>query len=120
MRTYPAKTSSDNRLIAFEVESIYLGISVITRLLQRCDFVTDVKRRRLFSSDSDVHIRFKYRGQSCVVWEPYGDSSRYWVGAEAPDAFTSNLREVREAFDNYSPPMHRSLIGDLLSLRFFK
>ena len=29
--------------------------------------------------------RFKYHGEPFVVWEPYGDSSRYWIGPDQND-----------------------------------
>lgn len=120
MKTYSAKTTPDGRLIAFEIENIYVGISAIAGLFQQISAITDVNRRRLFAGESDIHVRFKYGGQPCVVWEPYGDSSRYWIGAETPDAFTANLQELRTIFDRYNPPIHRLLIGNILSLRFFK
>lgn len=120
MKTYPAKTSPDARLIAFEVENAYIGPAALARLLQQVAGVSEVKRRRLFSGDGDVHVRFKYRAHLCIVWEPYGDNSRYWIGPENPEAFTEDLREVERALDDYSPPTHRAMIGNLLSLRFLK
>ncbi len=120
MRTYPAKTSPDGRLVAFEVENAYIGPSAVAGLLQQVADISEVKRRRLFSGDGDVHVRFKHRGHPCIVWEPYGDNSRYWVGPENPDAFDADLRDVERVFDGYSPPMHRAVLGNLLSLRFLK
>jgi hypothetical protein len=120
MKTYPAKTSPDGRLVAFEVENAYIGAAAVARLLEQAAGVSEVRRRRLFSGDGDVHVRFRHRGQPCIVWEPYGDNSRYWVGPESPEAFTEDLREVERVFDEYSPPMHRAMLGNLLSLRFLK
>ena len=120
MKTYPAKTSPDGRLIAFEVENAYIGPAAVARLLQQAASVSEVKRRRLFSGDGDVLVRFKHLGHPCIVWEPYGDNSRYWVGPENPEVFPEDLREVERVFDDYSPPMHRAMIGNLLSLRFLK
>lgn len=120
MKTYPAKTSPDGRLIAFEVENAYIGPTAVARLLQQVAGISEVKRRRLFSGDGDVHVRFKHRGHLCIVWEPYRDNSRYWIGPENPEVFVEDLREVERVFDDYSPPMHRMLIGNLLHLRFLK
>lgn len=120
MQTYPAKTAPDGRLLAFEVENAYIGPTAIARLLEQVADVSDVKRRHLFSGDSDVHVRFKYHGQPCIVWEPYGDNSRYWIGPENVEAFTEGLRAVELAFESYSPPTHCAVIGNLLSLRFLK
>jgi hypothetical protein len=120
MKTYPAKTSADGRLLAFEVENAYIGPAVIARLLEQVADVSDVKRRRMFSGDGDVHVRFKHYGQPCIVWEPYGDNSRFWIGPENVEAFTENLRAVEQAFESYNPPTHRAVIGNLLTLRFLK
>lgn len=120
MKTYPAKTSPDGQLVAFEVESVYVSPSAIARLLQQAPEVSEVKRRRLFSGEGDVHVRFRYRSHPCIVWEPYGDNSRYWVGPEDVEAFAGDLKKIERLFADYSPPMHRAVIGDLLSLRLFK
>lgn len=117
MRTFPAMTSADGRLIAFEIENAYAGPFVVARLLSRAEGVTDVARRRAFSSDSEVHVRFKYFGHPCVVWEPYGDNSRYWIGPEDTENFPGDLTELASVFENYRPPAHRAIVGDLLSLR---
>ena len=120
MKTFPVVTSPDGRLVAFEVENAYIGASAVARLLVQVDGVTDIERRRPFSRSSDVHVRFKHRGHPCIVLEPYGDNSRYWIGPECPETYPQDMREVESAFDSYSPPMHRAMIGDLLSLRFLK
>lgn len=120
MQTHPAKTSPDGRLIAFEIDNAYIGPAAVARLLGQASSVSDVKRRRLFSGDGDVHVRFKHQGQPCIVWEPYGDNSRYWIGPENPDTFAEDLREVERVFEEYNPPAHREMIGNLLTLRFLK
>lgn len=120
MKTFPAVTSPDGRLIAFEVENAYVGPSTVAQLLRLVEGVSDVVRRRPFSRSSDVHVRFKHGGHPCIVWEPYGDNSRYWVGPESPETFPEDMRDVEGAFERYSPPMHRAMIGGLLSLRFLK
>lgn len=120
MKTYPAKTSPDGRPVAFEVENAYIGSAAVARLLQTAEGASEVKRRRIFSGDGDVHVRFKYRGHPCIVWEPYGDNSRYWIGPEDVENFSGDIRSVEQVFSNYSPPAHRAVLGNLLSLRFFK
>lgn len=119
MKTFPVKNSLDGRLIAFEVENAYIGPSTVARLLRQVEGVSNVERRRPFSGSSDIHVRFKHGGHSCIVWEPYGDNSRYWIGPESPDTFPQDMRFVESVFDEYRPPMHRAVLGNLLSLRFF-
>lgn len=120
MKTYQAKISPNGQLIAFEIESAYIGLTTVTLLLQQAMDISEVNRRRIFSGSGDVHVRFKYSGYPCVVWEPYGDSSRYWVGPENPETFKEDLRSVEQIFSDYDPPMYRKMIGNLLSLRFLK
>jgi len=120
MKTFPAATEPDGRLRAFEVDNAYVGPSTVARLLRQAEGVTDVEQRRLFSRGSDVHVKFKYLGHRCMVWEPYGDNSRYWIGPENPDSFMGDMAVIEKTFEDYRPPVHRALIGDLLSLRFSK
>jgi hypothetical protein len=120
VKTFPAVTAPDGRILAFEVENAHVGPVTVARLLRQAEGVADVEQRRLFSRDSDVHVKFKYLGQPCIVWEPYGDNSRYWIGPETPDVFNGSMSAVETVLASYKPPMHRALIGDLLSLRFGK
>jgi len=57
----------------------------IFRVLQATEGVADVKRNWF----SEAHITFNYRGEPFVINEPWGDSSRYWVGPQ--DAETSKV-----------------------------
>jgi len=120
MNTYQINISADGKLVAFEIENAYIGLAAVTRLLQKAKGVSEVSRRRIFAGDGDVHVRFKYHGQPCITWEPYGDNSRYWFGPESPETFTEDLRGVEQIFNDYNPPAYRRMIGNLLSLRFLR
>jgi hypothetical protein len=120
MKTFPSKSSTDGRLIAFEIENAYIGPAAAARLLEKADGVSAVQRRRPFSGSGDVHVRFKHHGQSCIVWEPYGDNSRYWIGPENAESFSGDIRDIEQVFSKYSPPVLRAVLGNLLSLRVFK
>jgi hypothetical protein len=120
METFPAKTSPDGRIIAFEVENLYIGPQAVARLLRQVRSVSGVRPRRMFSRNSEIHVRFKHGGHACIVWEPYGDSSRYWIGPENPESFPLDMTDVQSAFGNYKPPIHRAILGNLLSLNFLR
>jgi hypothetical protein len=120
MRTFPLALEADGRLCAFEIENAYIGPSTVAKVLRKTKDVTDVEQRRLFSSESEVHIKFTYRGCACIVWEPYGDNSRYWIGPENTSAFEGNVAQVERAFAQYEPPFHRLMIGFILTLRFLR
>ena len=118
MKTYPIIAKDGCRAFAFEVENIYISPTTAARLVATVDGVTEVELRKTFAKSSDVHVEFKYRGQPYIVWEPFGDSSRYWIGPkeEANDAADAALLET--VFKRYRPPLLRALLGDILTLRF--
>lgn len=118
MKTYPVRSKDGTRTFAFEIENIYIPPSTAARLLSKVEGVSNVELRKIFSKWQEVHVKFRYRGQPYMVWEPFGDSSRYWVGPmeEANDADDINPLEL--AFNHYRPPCYRSLLGDFLTLRF--
>jgi hypothetical protein len=120
MRTYPiVDEKKSKRPFAFEIENAYVGIRTIARLLTEVDGVSDVRRRRLFSKWDEIHIWFKYANQTYVVWEPFGDNSRYWIGPKSPEE-AIDIRDVENAFKQHRPSFYREIAGDILSLRFIK
>jgi hypothetical protein len=48
-------------------------------------------------TDADEFCRFEVGGQVFVIWEPFGDNSRYWIGSDPPAA-CPQLARVREVF----------------------
>ena len=66
------------------------------RLLESVEGVTNV-RRNWFNDD---RFSFCFLGRACVVNEPWGDNSRYWIGPanlEPP----LDIRPVHEAFRGF-------------------
>ena len=118
MRTYPVVTKEGTRSPAFEIENAYISPASVAMLLAEVKGVTDVQRRKMFAKSSDVHIEFKYLGQPYIVWEPYGDNSRYWIGPKETMEGVGNDTRLEEAFKRYVPPFPRLLLGDILTLRF--
>ena len=60
--------------------------------------VTEV-RRNWFNDD---RVSFRFKGQAAVVNEPWGDSSRYWVGLQDPDASPeTDIAPIHDAFKSY-------------------
>jgi len=118
MKTHPVLTKEGGRSFAFEVENAYIAPATAARLLAGVDGVTDVAPRRMFSKSNDVHVEFKYRGQPYIVWEPYGDNSRYWIGPKDEANDVGDIGALEAVFKRYRPPLHRALLGDVLTLRF--
>lgn len=67
MKTFPLISKPDGRLCAFEIENAYITLATVANVLRRTNGVTDVEQRRLFSGDSEVHVKFKYQGHACIV-----------------------------------------------------
>lgn len=118
MKTYPILTKDGTRSLAFEIENAYISTVTIARLLANAEGVTDVRPRKMFAKSCDVHIEFKYLGQPYIVWEPYGDNSRYWIGPEDQAEGVADITKLEDVFKRYHTPLHRVILGDLLTLRF--
>jgi hypothetical protein len=127
MKTYPVLNDKKARTPIFQIENVYIGPAAIARLLDEVVGVTDVQPRKSFTKSKDVLIEFTYMGQSYIVWEPFGDNSRYWIGPadmvagaeDVPDIQSqSDLARLEDAFKRYNPPLHRAFFGDILTLRF--
>ncbi len=117
MKTYPVLRAGYDFPFAFEIENAYIAPSAAANVLAGVRGVTDIKQRAALSSSSDVHLEFKYGGHPYMVWEPYGDNSRYWVGPSDANDAVDDISELEAAFKAYRPPLHRELLGDLVSLR---
>jgi hypothetical protein len=118
METYPIIGNEGERLPAFEIENAYISPSDVAGVLAEVAGVTDIQVRRLFDRSREVHVQFKYLGQPYVVWEPWGDSSRYWIGPKAMGAEAISEAPLEDAFKRYRPSILRSIGGDIISLRF--
>jgi hypothetical protein len=83
-------------LFAFEIDARPLGRRLAS-VLDRIDGVSAVHRRRWWSGSPDVHVRFQYCGREYLVWEPHGDSSRWWIGPDDDTAEHVSLADVERA-----------------------
>jgi hypothetical protein len=103
-------------LFAIEINNVYVSCKNTSSILRSIDGVTSVRVRKAFSREtSDFRVAFKYFGVECVVQEPYGDSSDYWIGPvdEKP---VPSFELINKRFETYCPPYWRRLLGGLISL----
>jgi len=119
MRTFPV-AGDDGVHRAFEIEHVYISRGALMRLLAGIEGVSCVRRPRREDRGAGARVEFKHRDIEFQVWEPYGDSSRYWIGPKENLILRdpSQLREVEEAFRRYRPPRLLKILGDLVSLNF--
>jgi hypothetical protein len=61
--------------------------------------VSDFKRVR----SGDDRFAFLYLGRSCVVHEPFGDNSRYWIGPVEKDP-PIDMTAIAESFSRFRLP----------------
>ena len=94
MTTYPI-LRPDGAIQAFEISSSWLTFRPIFRLLRSVSGVENVKRNWF----NDDRISFTFRGRPCVVNEPWGDNSRFWIGPATPDP-ELDMAPVNDAFRN--------------------
>jgi hypothetical protein len=121
METYPIVDPKKGAYpFALEIENAYVSRRTVARLLGRLDGVADVVFGGRLESTNDVRVGFKYRNHEYIVLEPFGDNSRYWIGPKNSAEGVGDIGEVESAFRRYRPPLHRMLLGDILTFRVFK
>jgi hypothetical protein len=120
MKTYQTATDTGGRVFGFQIDNVYVSPTTCARILRSVDGVSDVRLRKIFTAWDETHVRFRYRDAECVVWEPHGDNSLYWIGQEKMAREPIDMSAVERAFEIYQPPIYRRIVGDVLTLRFLK
>ena len=98
MRIYDIR-DSDGRVVAFEVPNFFLGrrgACRVVRAIAAARILRTPRRFRLF--DDEEFCEFELEGEQFVLYEPYGDNTRYWIGPKQP-RWVPQLSIVREAFE---------------------
>ena len=95
MRSFPI-TDSGGTVFAFEIPAQFLPWRLARRLRDVAG-VSDVRPRKWWGGSPDVHIRFRYHDREYIVWEPYGDNSRWWIGPDDENAPHRPLDELERA-----------------------
>jgi hypothetical protein len=119
MITYPIRRD-DRTLFAFEIDNVYISRKKVADLLKASQLVVDANLRSHFGSLDDARVTFKYSGQDFIVLEPYGDSSRYWIGPLDPRDDSIDVADLKEIFDSHRPSLLRSVIGGIVGLQLFR
>jgi hypothetical protein len=104
MKTFPA-ASLASRQIAFEISNVFVTRRQIAKLISGIPGVTRVVVGAHFGSSSDLRLTFDYYGEEYIVWEPYGDSSRYWIGPRSLTDASRDCAELEHAFQRFEPSL---------------
>jgi hypothetical protein len=95
VETY-SQNNDRGEVCAFGIPSSYfLSSAGVARFFSRCPGVQVERVRRIFEFGNDIHAIFALDGDRYLVWEPYGDNSRYRVGPEKDAAPPRSLAKLR-------------------------
>ena len=109
MKTYDFK-DADGRVFAYEVDNFHLGRNGLCRLVTRIPGCIVARKPNWFRwpfRGEDEFCEFELDGIRFVVWEPWGDNCRYWVGPKSEEGsspkWCPQVERVREAFGRARP-----------------
>jgi hypothetical protein len=89
----------EGRVFAFEVNNFLLSRRRLCKIVSRMPGVQIISTPRLVSGE-DEFCEFQIDGQRFVVWEPWGDSSRFWIGPKSKE-WCPQVEIVRHFFFSY-------------------
>lgn len=96
MRVHDLK-DAEGRVYALEIRNLFVGRWRACRVARDIPGATVIRWPRRWALDDDAFCRFTLDGVTFVIVEPFGDNSRYWVGAE-PSRWVPQFAQVRDAF----------------------
>jgi len=100
MRTYPLNRDNGERF-GFEINNTWIWIGSIIRILRSVPGVSEVCRVR----GGAERIKFLLDHEKFVIFEPYGDNSRYWIVPEDPSESAVDQANLHHAFAAYRNPL---------------
>jgi len=117
MKTYMLYNANGSPF-AFEIDNIYISLRKIEHILNTNTNVSEVKVRKLLSKDdSEIHIKFKYFDEDYIIWEPFGDNSRYWIGPYK-DNLEQEMSSLEESFGKYNLNIVFQVFINLVSFKW--
>ncbi len=119
MKTHPIK-DDHGVTYAFEVESVYIAPRKIAVVFSSLPDVSAMHIRKAFSIGNENYVEFKYQGRDFIVWEPYGDSSRYWIGPKDASSDHVDIADLEKSIKQHQPAILRRIIGEVVTLNLFR
>lgn len=99
MKTYPL-CDENGKLHAFEIGNLFNGRKRVTRIVSNIPNTLILKRPKLLSwFNEDIFCEFYFKNKSFTIEEPFGDHSRYLIGANPP-GYCEELEIIEEVFRN--------------------
>lgn len=100
MKTYPIFRNNGS-LHGFEIDNFWISFENLTKILRSVEGVTDIKT----IDYSDDRMTFLFNGELCVVHEPFGDNSRYWIGPRDAANSILDITPFHSAIQAYNLPV---------------
>lgn len=116
MKTYPIKDDK-RQLVALEVDMVYCGLRNLLSVIASSEGVSGAAIGKGLSAGADVRATFQYQGDDYVVTEPFGDSSRYWVGPVERNV-RRDISAIEGRLKDFQPSALRRIVGGLVTLDF--
>lgn len=98
----------DGTIHAFEFPHFSITLGRLKDVLSEVPGVSNIRDNDL--SDEN-RLEFEFQEIPCVVWEPFGDNSHYWVGPKDPESSTIDMSDVHAAILNHQPFMRVGIPG---------
>lgn len=111
MKTFTIK-NDDGEQSTFEINNTSVGPWLAAQILKSNENVTQVELIPYFwfsQPEGDIfegeRVSFRYKGVLYMVWEPFGDNSRYWIVPRDAEFSLSDISELEQTFKNYNPSL---------------
>jgi hypothetical protein len=100
MRVYELVRPGEHRPYALEVPEWRRPFwrKTLVRFLESVPGVTEARRGGDWFAGDENRAHFLFHGVPFVVWEPWGDNSRYWIGPADTKAAAPDLGPLMQAF----------------------
>ena len=102
MKTYTIKRENGS-LHAFEIGNTWISMNAIRKILSSVPGVMSLEKQ----FHSETRLEFIYNNEPWVVWEPWGDNSRYWIGPKNSENHSFDVQPINNAFVKYQLPLKR-------------
>jgi hypothetical protein len=97
--------TAEGRVLAIKVEiDLWLNRRRLCKRIRTIPGATILRAPKAFSwSREEEFCEFSLAGVQFVVWEPFGDSDRYWIGPK-DNAWHPEIGAVKEALSQHTEP----------------